>query len=217
MLLAPPPTPPPTLSPSVSPTEHPTAPPTQRPTPHPTAAIAEGAQAVNTILYPGTVHSVAGCSRVVRKDEILNPSTKKFFCDHLDMPTTDGIFVDSFVVSPSHGKLTVAKELRIYTHNNCANCDCVEYLLEGRVDADSPWEEIAGGLFPWAGQAICRNERGLPIDSTFESGDNNRCYGSVPYPSHATPYLDYKYTCLRTRSNHRYHQIGRMELAGYIL
>lgn len=174
---------------------------------------------MNTILYPGTAHSFVGCSRVARKHEIVNPTTEKFFCDHLDMPTTEtnGIFQDSFIVSPSHGKLSIAKELRIYTHNNCGNCDCVEYLLEGRANATAPFEEIAGGPLPWAGAAIGRNARGLPIVSTFENGDDNRFYTSVAYPSHATAYLDYKYTCLRTRSNHRYHQMSRMELAGYIL
>ena len=173
---------------------------------------------MNSVLYPGTVDSVFGCSRVVRKGHAIAPTTEKFFCDHLDMPPNEnGNFVDGFVVSPTHGKLSIAKELRIYTHNNCANCDCVEYLLEGRVNGTSPFEEIGSGEFPWKNQAICRNARGLPINSSFESGDNERCYESVHYPSHSTPYLDYKYTCLRTRGNHRYHQIGSLELAGYIL
>jgi len=217
LLLPPPPTPPPTLSPSESPTKSPTAHPTPAPTPHPTAAVADSAQAVNTVLYPGSVQSF-GCSRTVRAGDAISPTTEKFFCDHLDMPTTqDGYWVDGLIISPAHGKLSVAKDLRLYTHNNCVNCDCVEYLLEGRVDATSAWEEIGSGDFPWKEASICRNDRGLPINSTFESGDTDRCYDSVGYPSHSTPYLDYKYTCLRTRGKHRYHQLGRIELAGFIL
>jgi len=216
MLLPPPPTPPPSLLPSVSPSVPPTAYPTHPPTPSPTAAVADNAQAVNTILYPGSVES-SGCSRTVRAGSAIAPTTEKFFCDHLDMPTQDGIWVDSLTFSPAHGKLSVAKDLRLYTHNNCANCDCVDYLLEGRVDASSAWEEIGSGDFPWRDQAICRNSRGITINSTFESGDSDLCYDSVGFPSHSTPYLDYKYTCRRTRKNHRYHQVGRIELAGYIL
>ncbi len=172
---------------------------------------------MNTVLYPGSVQSF-GCSRTVRPGSAIYPSTEKYFCDHLDMPTdSNGIWVDGFVVSPSHGKLSIAKDLRLYTHNNCVNCDCVEYLLEGRVDANSTWEEIGSGDFPWKSAAICRNDRGIAVNSTFESGDSNLCYDSVGYPSHSTAYLEYKFTCLRTRRNHRYFQLGRIELARYLL
>ena len=237
MLLPPPPTPPPTLSPSVSPTKSPSVSPTLKPSSQPssgpssmpssqpssapsdspTAAVAEGSQAVNTVLYPGSVQSF-GCSRTIRAGHAIASTTEKYICDHLDMPTQgDGIFVSGFVLSPEHGKLSIAKDLRLYTHNNCANCDCVDYLLEGRVDANSAWEEIGSGDFPWRDQAKGRNERGLAVNSSFESGDNNLNYASVGYPSLSTAYLEYKFTCRRTRRNHRYFQLGRIELAGYIL
>ena len=196
MLLPPPPTPPPTLS--------------------PTASIADDAQAVNTVLYPGSVESF-GCSRARRAYRVLSPTTDKFICDHIDMPKQDGLWVSGFTVSPSHRKLSIAKELRLYTHNNCVNCDCVDYLLEGRVTIGSDWQEIGSGDFPWRSAAICRNARGLQVHSTFESGDDNLCYESVSYPSHATAYLDYKFTCRHTRGNHRYFQLARIEVAGYLL
>ncbi len=217
LLMPPPPTPPPTLSPSVSPSKAPSGSPTLHPTPHPTAALNLGAnaQTTNSILYPGSLTSFGCPARTIRWWAALQPTTEKFICDRDGMVETPKI--SGFTLTPDHGgKLTIAKELRLYTHNNCANCDCVEYILEGRTDAASAWVEIGSGDLPWT-QAIGRNARGLPVESTFESGDNNLQYTSVPFPSHSTAYLEYKFTCLMTRNDHRYWQLGRIEIPGYIL
>lgn len=215
LLMPPPPTPPPTLSPSVSPSKAPSGSPTLHPTPHPTAALNLGAnaQTTNSILYPGSLTSFGCPARTIRWWAALQPTTEKFMCDRDGMVETPKI--SGFTLTPDHGgKLTIAKELRLYTHNNCANCDCVEYIFEGRMDAASAWVEIGSGdlVVPFD-----RNARGLPVESTFESGDDNLQYTSVPFPSHSTAYLEYKFTCLMTRSDHRYWQLGRIEIPGHIL
>ncbi len=209
---------PPTLSPTSSPTKlptqfptsPPTAEPTQNPIPSPTQVPTGGVdgQAVNTIVYPSTI-TTFGCSKVSRRGAAVGPTTEKFVCEQIHTEPT------GFVMAPAHGKSSIAKSMRLYTANNCANCDCVEYKLEGRVDAASSWQEISSGD---VSTPIGRNARGLDIVSTFESGDDSRNYATVDFPSSSLAYLDYKFTCTRTRAiRSGKWMLGSLELAGYLL
>ena len=174
------------------------------------------------------------CVVAVRASAVVDPTTEKFVCDRVN---TDYTLYHALTIEPNHGRPSIAKALRIYTQDNGKWCDCVDYVLEGRVDAVSNWEVIAEGkslivlivsrfthtlTIPFSPGAFpytdARNARHLPVSSTFASGDPSLNYVEVLYPSHSTPYLHYKYTCRQTRSStHRYWMLARMELAGYLL
>ena len=199
----------PTPLPSPLPTAQPTQAPTILPTPQPTLGI--DGQAVNTIVYPSTL-SRFGCIKVTRLGRAVDPTTEKFVCEQNHSEP------NGFVMAPAHGQMSIATEMRLYTANNCPDCDCVEYKLDGRVDSSSPWTEISSGDLPWKSKAIGRNARGLPIVSTFESGDDSLQYTSVALPTTSASYLEYKFTCVRTRSElSSKFMLGTLELAGYLL
>lgn len=197
--------------PTPFPTSLPTPEPTLNPIPSPTPAPTDGVDglAVNTIVYPATITSF-GCSKVVRSGSAVDPTTEKYVCVQIHNEPT------GFVMAPAHGKHSIAKEMRLYTANNCPDCDCVEYKLEGRVDSASSWQEIGSGNVPWT--STRRNARGLNIISTFESGDDSLTYAAVDFPGSSVAYLDYKFTCIRTRGELVSKlMLGSLELAGYLL
>ena len=199
----------PTPLPSPLPTAQPTQAPTILPTPQPTLGI--DGQAVNTIVYPSTLTRF-GCIKVTRLGRAVDPTTEKFVCEQNHSEP------NGFIMAPAHGQMSIATEMRLYTANNCPDCDCVEYKLDGRVDSSSPWTEISSGDLPWKSKAIGRNARGLPIVSTFESGDDSLQYTSVALPTTSASYLEYKFTCVRTRSElSSKFMLGTLELAGYLL
>jgi len=211
--------PPPTLAPTSPPTNLPTPQPSNQPTPEPTLnpipsptpgpTVGVDGQAVNTIVYPATITSF-GCSRVIRAGSAVDPLTEKYVCEQRHNELT------GFVMAPAHKKLSVAKAMRLYTANNCPDCDCVEYKLEGRVDSTSSWQEIGSGELPWTSTE--RNARGLNITSTFESGDDSLSHTTVDFSSSSAAYLDYKFTCIRTRAELvSKFMLGSLELAGYLL
>ncbi len=139
----------------------------------------------------------------------MDPTTEKYTCKQIHTEPT------GLVMAPAHGKQSIAKAMRLYTANNCANCDCVEYKLEGRVDSASSWQEIGSGD---VSTPIGRNARGLDIVSTFESGDDSLSYAAVDFPSSSVAYLDYKFTCISTRAkNSSKFMLGSLELVGYLL
>ena len=43
------------------------------------------------------------------------------------------------IVTPVHGKLSIAKGIRIYSSDGCKSCNPVVYVLEGRTDEQSPY------------------------------------------------------------------------------
>ena len=204
-----PPSPSPTLSPTPLPSPLPTAEPTNLPTPEPTVGI--DGQAVNTIVYPATLTRF-GCIKVTRLGRAIDPTTEKFVCEQNHSEP------NGFIMAPAHGQMSIATEMRLYTANNCPGCDCVEYKLDGRADSTSPWEEVGSGELAWKSKAIGRNARGLPIASTFGSGDNSLYYTSVALSTSSASYLEYKFTCVRTRSElSSKFMLGTLELAGYLL
>lgn len=114
--------------------------------------------------------------------------------------------------------MSIAKKLRIYTHNNCPNCDAVSYILSGRVSSSSVWVEIDSGDLPWRYEsAYSRNSRGLLIDaSTYESGDTRRTFTEVDITSNNVAYLEYKVQFPEIRSGDAGSvQTSEIELPGY--
>jgi len=133
--------------------------------------------------------SLPSQTKVNVNKRILDQTTEKWYCGG-----RAGTEYPGLIVSPSHGKMSIAKKLRIYTHNNCPNCDAVAFILSGRVDSNSVWVEIDSGDLPWRYEsAYSRNSRGLLIDaSTYESGDTRRTFTEVDMTSNNVAYLEYK-------------------------
>lgn len=101
------------------PTPPPTPNPTSQPTPPPTPAPVDGTwTAVNTIFSTDSTVASIGCDAADNVNRrAFDKTTEKFYCNR-DYTEPTGI-----VVQPSHGQMSVAKKLRVYSHNNCPNCD----------------------------------------------------------------------------------------------
>ena len=192
------------------------SPTTNKPTPIPTFSSTTG-EYVKSIFEAGSIATEVGCqlsngrlllptiiiiynmvlcltlfpsqTKVNVNKRILDQTTEKWYCGG-----RAGTEYPGLIVSPSHGKMSIAKKLRIYTHNNCPNCDAVAFILSGRVDSSSVWVEIDSGDLPWRYEsAYSRNSRGLLIDaSTYESGDSRRTFTEVNMTSNNVAYLEYK-------------------------
>ena len=144
------------------------------------------------------------------KTRAIDGNTNKFICFKEAGATEHGI-----IVTPSHGQLSLAQSLRIYTHNNCGQCDGVSYNLKGRVDANSPWIDIGGGNLPWYDVALGRNGQGIVINSSYESGDTSRYFTEVPL-NNSQQFLEYRLVFPETRAANYYLQIGEVELVGVL-
>ena len=115
------------------------------------------------------------------------------------------------IVSPgtTHGKTSIVKGLRLYPTQSCTACDPVDYILEGRM-YDLDWVEMYRGDFAWKGVGWndVLNTRNIKttnytenmISSTYESGDPNRNYMEVLYPSNAAEYYEYRISFPETRT-----------------
>ena len=201
---SPTPVPPTSLSPI---TFNPTLSPTESPIPAPP----EGGMEISNILEVGSTFSdgFGGCSTSAYRT--IDKTTEKYACGRPGGP-------GGFTVTPASGKMSVVKQFRLYAHNNCGNCDVVAYILEGRVNTSSPWNEIGSGDLPWKSTGAGRNARGLSIVSTFESGDTNLVFTHVSYPTNVASYSEYRVSFTETRKpTSSLLQFSELELAGYIL
>lgn len=188
--------------------------PTLSPTESPIVAAPEGGVEINNILEVGSTFSDAfgGCSTSATR--VIDKTTEKYSCSRPDGPGS----ASGFSVTPASGKMSVVKQFRLYAHNNCGNCDVVAYVLEGRVDTSSGWVVIGSGDLPWKFESVGRNSRGLPIDSSFGSGDTLRVFTQVSYPSNTASYSEYRVSFTETRNpTSTLLQFSELELAGYIL
>ncbi len=124
---------------------------------------------------------------------------------------------NGFVVTPSHGKVSIVKSLRIYTHNNCPSCDPVDYIVEGRVDSSSQWIVIAQGDFAWKDASLGRNSRGISIQSNYDLGDETLNFEEVPFSNNRQAFLEYKVTFPTTRAvDSSYLYLAELELPGIL-
>lgn len=188
--------------------------PTLSPTESPIAAPPQGGVEINNILEVGSTFSDAfgGCSTSANR--AIDKTTEKYSCSRTNGPGS----ASGFSVTPASGKMSVVKQFRLYSHNNCGNCDVVSYILEGRATTSSGWVEIGSGDLPWKETGAGRNSRGLPIVSTFESGDPNLVFTQISYPSNTASYSEYRVSFTETRDpTSSLLQFSELELAGYIL
>ena len=109
------------------------------------------------------------------------------------------------------------KGMRYYSHNNCPDCDAIDYRLEGRVDQSSSWEIIGEGDLPSKNERLSRNSRGNPITSTYESGDLSRSFDEMNFPSNTGVFLEYRVTFFNVRDPSRASlQFAEIELPGLL-
>lgn len=164
---------------------------------------------MDSVLDTASTVTQFGCNNT--PNNAIDRTTEKYSCDRtgrLAEPT-------GIEVVPSHGKVSIVKGLRLYSHNNCASCDAVDYILEGRTDTSSPWTVIGEGDLPWKDQPMDRNSRGLSISSTYESGDPDREFTQVFFPSNLEAFLEYKLTFPTTRlAGSTSFQFAEVELPG---
>ena len=185
--------------------------PTSSPTKSPVAAAPEGGTPINTILVKNTStfsEPFGGCSTSANR--AIDATTEKYACSK-----TGGN--QGFTVTPAGTQMSLDKSFRVYSGNNCVWCDPVAYILEGRVDTGSPWNEIGSGEFPWKNLSTGRNSRGLDIVSTIDSGDDRRVFTEVSFPSNSNPYMEYRVSFTETRlSTKTLVQISEIELPGFL-
>ena len=93
------------------------------------------------------------------------------------------------------------------------------YILEGRSDSSLPWSVIAADDLEWASWSPLpgRNEQGLPINSSYESGDMSRIFTEVPFYGNSDAYLEYKVSFESRGVDQTYVQFGEVELPGMLL
>ena len=172
-------------------------------------------RAVASILDKGSTISSFGCRDPTHKETIraIDQTTEKFFCERTSLHSTAGI-----IASPSTKMSTIAKGLRLYTHNNCPACDVVSYIIEGRINDESGWVMISEGDLPWTDNALPRNEWGDDVISTFEGGDVKLHFIEVRFPENNKAFLEYKvsFTSIRDPKS-KFIQFGEMEVPGFIL
>ena len=204
-----------TESPTTKPTDVPTAKPvTQAPvTASPTMTVA--GVPTSSILDSLTSVTIASGARQDRTNVLrraVDKTTEKFYCDRTGY-APDPVALD---LVPSHGKLSIVKALRVYTHNNCPNCDGVDYKLEGRTSVDGVWQLIDQGEFSWKYVRMSRNARGLAVSSTFEAGDSKLHFTEVDLSSNNAIYLHYRLTFLATRDPTAGLSFSEVELPGLL-
>jgi len=231
MLLPPEPSASPTLSPSISPTKAPTDSPTvsptkspsespsENPTANPTADLPDDGTLVNT-LFSGSSVTDFGCAGDPKGWKARDGTTIKFGCDRTDMHDPSlSVDITGLIFTPKHLSSSIPKALRLYPSNSCQNCDPLNYILEGRVDAGTgPWVVISEGDFPLIAEGLGRNPEGLPISSSYGSGDPNLHYTQVEFHSNSAAFFEYKLSFPETKSpTSNSLRFAEVELAGMLL
>jgi hypothetical protein len=211
----------PTLLPTHFPTPHPTIPDTARPTPAPSQEPTEQPTTsqptvnlvditpVANVLDPLSVTSSFGCANSPRN--AVDGSTAKFTCTKSGAQIAAG-----FEGRPSHGQMSVVKKLRVYSSNNCDDCDPVSFVLEGRADSSSPWILISSGDLIWQDRG--RNERGLPILSSYSTADESKTHSDEVSFANGVAYAEYKLSFPETRTESSEGlQFSEVELPGLLV
>ena len=120
------------------------------------------------------------------------------------------------IFSPPKSQLSIVHGMRLYTSNTATTADPASYILEGRPTPDEPWETIGAGDLDMS--IISRNDRGYPIESTYESGDVNYTYWEVSFSNNTKAYWEYKLSVPTLRNpDQSTLQFGEVELPGLIL
>ena len=186
-------------APSTNPTESPSASPSISPTSFPTVELPSDGTLVSNIFSSSQVTSF-GCDSSESDYKSSDGTTNRLWCGRSLYPEEPS----GIIVTPT--KLSIAKGIRIYSSNSCKSCDPVSYILEGRIDEQSPWIEMHRGNLPWKNvkwdsPSIIRNPESLLINSTYKSGDTNLVYTSIDYRLNKDVYMSYKLTVTQTRKS----------------
>lgn len=203
----------PTHGPTVSPTKGPTLSPTVGPTDSPTADLPDDGMLVSTIFTPGSLAERFGCNNTGTGWRIRDGTTDRDSCRRTDMWDQPA----GYIITPEHGKLSIAKGLRLYPGKNCHNCDPLSFVLEGCVDSESPWVELSNGDFPLVAEGLDRNVEGLQINSTYDHAAPNLNVSEVLFPSNDAAYLNYKLTFEMRLPTSNFLRIAEMEMPGMLL
>ncbi len=166
---------------------------------------------VNNVLNEDAILSIEGCNSWTRGRATKDRNTEKFWCDRQDIQDTPA----SVVFSPPKAQLSIVHKLRIYTSNTSTNSDPASFVLEGRVKPDAEWEVIGSGDLDLP---LGRNDRGLPINSSYDSGDAFLSYSEVSLSDNTKAYWDYKVSFPATRDPTKSNlQLAEVELPGLLL
>lgn len=134
----------------------------------------EYGQPEGSILDSGSTVDGFGCKSNDLDNWATDGSTASYFCERDASPNA------GLVITPFHGRLSIAHGLRVYAANNCPSCEPVAYRFEGRIDANSNWILIGEGDLPWKETGNAGNNIiGLDISSTYYSGDSRFVYTEV--------------------------------------
>lgn len=182
------------------------------PSANPTADLPDDGWLIPNILE-GSSGADFGCTNDAKVWKAFDKSTTKYQCDRTGMHySTVG-----FITTPQHGQLTIPKALRLYTANSCSSCDPLGFTLEGRMDAAASWDQIASGEWPGIAEGLGRNDRDLPINSTYENGDTDFTFTTVHFHGHSAPYLEYKLTFQLRSETTNWFQFAELEMPGMLL
>ena len=173
-------------------------------------AVEEG-ELVESVLHKDAALSIQGCNSWSRGRSTKDRNTEKFWCDRTDTQHIPS----SVIFKPPKPQLSIVHKLRMYTSNTVSGSDPANWILEGRAKPNQDWELIGSGDFDLP---LDRNPRGLPIESTYESGDVNHTFVEVSLANNTKVYWDYKLTIPTTRDPTRKNlQFAEIELPGLLL
>ena len=148
-------------------------------------------------------------------DTLVDTTTNKHMCPR-EAGTSSGV-----VAVPYHGKLSIAKALRVYSIDNCEGCDPTAFILEGRVDGSSSWVGISEGDLPWKSNELGttpRNSVGMDISSTYGAGDPDLSFTEVSLGRNNAFYREYKVTFTEGRNPEQTRwSASQIELPGLVM
>lgn len=145
----------------------------------------------------------------------LDGSTGKYWCDRTGLQAEGDA---GLTVIPSHNKVSIVNALRVYSANDCSNCDPVAYKLEGRSDSNDAWAEISVGNLPssWIDAAPGRNTQGQDVSSTYEDGDSNLVFTEVSLSSNTVEFVQYRISFTTRDPSSNSLQFAEVELPGVL-
>lgn len=166
----------------------------------------EYGEGVGSIFDTGSTVTAFGCDSGGSENRATDRTTYKFHCDWTQNNGTPR----GLIITPFHGRASIARGLRLYAGNNCPSCDPVAYQFEGRANVDSgDWVMIGEGDLPWKITSNDGNNvEGFDITSTYASGDPNYSHTEVAFEN----YLYYKQYRL-TLTEFRNAQSKKMQFA----
>ena len=85
------------------------------------------------------------------------------------------------------------------------------------MESTSPWIEIDSSDIPDMASGLDRNSQGLPIVSTYESGDTNHTFRTVHFHSHSAAFLEYNLTFIPKQQTQTTMHLAEIEIPGMLI